>query len=229
MNVKILSVTQNPLDTMAYAASRCYMSEPSETVVKSCWKSGHRSIAEHCYFTFEITGVSRACLAQLTRHRIASYSVTSQRYVDCGDFDMIMPHTIDIDSKSKKVFNECIDTIRDSYKTLQELGQANEDARAVLPNACSTNIVMTINLRSLANFMNERLCVRAQYEIFTLARRMKSAVLSLNTWSNTFRTFLDKNVLVPKCEKEEIYFCPEHKGCGRHKKATEINAMLENE
>lgn len=228
MNVKIISSTQNPLDTMAYAASRCYMSEPNEAVVKSCWKSGHRSIAEHCYFTFEITGVSRACLAQLTRHRIASYSVTSQRYVDCGDFDMVVPHNIDIDNKSKEVFNDCIDVIRDSYKTLQDLGQANENARSILPNACSTNIVMTINLRSLANFMNERLCKRAQDEINMLARRMKSAVLSLNTWSDEFRTFLDKNILVPKCEKEEIHFCPEYKSCGRHKKAKEINAILEN-
>ena len=158
MNVKLLSMTQNPLETMAYAASRCYMSEPRVEIVKHCWESGHCSIAEHAYFTFEITGVSRSLLAQLTRHRLASYSVTSQRYVDMKDYDMIIPHKIDNNPAAKEIFNKAIDATRDCYKELQELDIKNEDARAVLPNACSTNLVMTINLRSLSNFMNERLC-----------------------------------------------------------------------
>lgn len=158
MNVKLLSMTQNPLETMAYAASRCYMSEPRVEIVKHCWESGHYSIAEHAYFTFEITGVSRSLLAQLTRHRLASYSVTSQRYVDMKDYDMIIPREIDNNPAAKEIFNKAIDATRDCYKELQELDIKNEDARAVLPNACSTNLVMTINLRSLSNFMNERLC-----------------------------------------------------------------------
>ena len=172
MNVKLLSMTQNPLETMAYAASRCYMSEPRTEIVKHCWESAHCSIAEHAYFTFEITGVSRSLLAQLTRHRLASYSVTSQRYVDMKDYDMIIPNEINSNPAAKEIFNQAIDATRDCYKELQELDIKNEDARAVLPNACSTNLVMTINLRSLSNFMNERLCCFDE----------KTEVLTNNGW-----------------------------------------------
>lgn len=225
MNVKLLSMTQNPLETMAYAASRCYMSEPRVEIVKHCWESGHCSIAEHAYFIFEITGVSRSLLAQLTRHRLASYSVTSQRYVDMKDYDMIIPHEIDNNPAAKEIFNKAIDATRDCYKELQELDIKNEDARAVLPNACSTNLVMTINLRSLSNFMNERLCTRAQDEIRQLAKLMKEAVLSENCWGD-FKEYLDKRILVPKCEKNKVKFCPERKSCGRQKTAKEINEII---
>ena len=186
---------------------------------------GNCSIAEHAYFTFEITGVSRSLLAQLTRHRLASYSVTSQRYVDMKDYDMIIPHEIDNNPAAKEIFNKAIDATRDCYKELQELDIKNEDARAVLPNACSTNLVMTINLRSLSNFMNERLCTRAQDEIRQLAKLMKEAVLSENCWGD-FKEYLDKRILVPKCEKNKVKFCPERKSCGRQKTAKEINEII---
>ena len=227
MNVKLLSMTQNPLETMAYAASRCYMSEPRVEIVKHCWESGHCSIAEHAYFTFEITGVSRSLLAQLTRHRLASYFLISQRYVDMKDYDMIIPHKIDNNPAAKEIFNKAIDATRDCYKELQELDIKNEDARAVLPNACSTNLVMTIKLRSLSNFMNERLCKKSQDEIRKLAKLMKEAVLSENCWGD-FKEYLDKRILVPKCEKNKVKFCPERKSCGRHETATKINSFLNN-
>lgn len=228
MQVKLLSMTQNPLETAAYAASRCYMSEPRPEIVKHCWESGHTSVTEHIYFTFEITGISRSLLAQLTRHRLASYSVTSQRYVDMKDYDMIIPHGIDNNPVAKTVFNQAMDKSMDAYQELQQLNVKNEDARAVLPNACSTNLVMTINLRSLGNFMNERLCKRAQDEIRQLARQMKAVVLSQDCWGD-FKEHLDKRILVPKCEKNTIKFCPERKSCGRHKTAKEIKSVIEDD
>lgn len=225
MQVKLLSMTQNPLETAAYAASRCYMSEPRPEIVKHCWESGHGSICEHIYFTFEITSVSRSLLAQLTRHRMASYSVTSQRYVDMKDYNMIIPHDINTNSAAATVFWQAMKNSKNSYMELQQLGMENEDARAVLPNACETALVMTINLRSLANFMNERLCKRAQDEIKQLARQMKAVVLAQDCWGD-FKEYLDKRILVPKCEKNAIKFCPERKSCGRHKTAKEINEFI---
>ena len=138
---------------------------------------------------------------------------------------MIIPHEIDNNTAAKEIFNQAIDTARDCYKELQELDIKNEDARAVLPNACSTNLVMTINLRSLSNFMNERLCKKSQDEIRQLAKLMKEAVLSENCWGD-FKEYLDKRILVPKCEKNKVKFCPERKSCGRQKTAKEINEII---
>lgn len=225
MEVRLIAYTTNPLNTMAFAASRCYMSEPKPSIVKNCWESGHGSICEHCNFTFEITGVSRSLLAQLTRHRLASYSVTSQRYVDMKDYNMICPKSIQNDFAAKEKFDSIVASIKEGYEELQAMGIKNEDARSILPNACETNIVMTINLRSLANFMNERLCSRAQQEIQTLARKMKKEVLNLECWGD-FSTYLENRILVPKCEKGKITYCPEHKSCGRHKPARGLRVSL---
>lgn len=227
MKIKLLSMTREPLLTASIACSKCYMSTPNSNIVKHCWESGHTSVTEHIYFTFEIEGVSRSLLAQLTRHRMASYSVTSQRYVDMKSFDMIIPREIDKEPAAKEEFLKAMDSSMESYEKLQEMGMKNEDARAVLSNACSTNLVMTINLRSLANFMNERLCVRSQDEIRQLARQMKAVVLSQDCWGD-FKEYLDKRILVPKCEKNAIKFCPERKSCGRHKTAKEINEFIDS-
>ena len=226
MRVRLLSMTKNPLETAAYAASRCYMSTPNNNIVKHCWESGHQSISECIYFVFEIEGVSRSLLAQLTRHRMASYSVTSQRYVDMKNFDMIIPKEIDKNPAAKQEFYKAMKNSMESYEKLQQLGMENEDARAVLPNACSTNLVMTINLRSLANFMNERLCVRAQEEIRQLARQMKAVVLAEDCWGD-FGEYLDKRIFVPKCEKNKIAFCPEKKSCGRHISSTTAAIVID--
>ena len=91
MEVKLISWTKDPIGTVAKAASMCYKSEPSRNTVMGCVRSGHHSVLEHANYTFEITGVSRALLAQLTRHRHASYSVESQRYVKYDDLDFVAP------------------------------------------------------------------------------------------------------------------------------------------
>lgn len=226
MKVELISWTNNPIQTIARAASICYDSEPNFNIVKSCILSGHTSVIEHANFTFEISEVSRALLAQLTRHRIASYSVQSQRYVDMSNVQFIYPpYTNGYQGEEyKKAFKNAAE----SYATLQDLGVKNENARAVLPNACPTKIIFTMNLRSLGHFMNERLCSRAQQEIRTMAvliveelKRNKDA-MGLN--DEEMEIIL--SLCIPKCESGKIKFCPERKSCGRHIKVEEINTIL---
>lgn len=226
MKVELISWTNDPINTAAQACAICYNSEPSPKLVKQCIASGHLSTIEHVNFTFKISGVSRSLTHQLVRHRIASYSQQSQRYVDMSNVEFVYPPYTDgyQGSEYRDAFNNAIE----SYKTLQDLGVKNEDARAVLPNACPTEIIMTMNLRSLGHFMNERLCTRSQQEIKTMAlsiigelKRNKD-VMGLN--DEEMEIIL--SLCVPKCESGKIKFCPEYKSCGRQKTAKEINTIL---
>lgn len=139
-------------------------------------ESGHLSVFEHASFTFAIEGVSRTLLAQLTRHRIASYSVQSQRYVSYGKegFNYILPPRIEaLGTEAAKEYERQMQTMHGWYKAWQDrLGQgerSNEDARFVLPNACETRLTMTMNSRELLHFFSLRCCERAQWEIRALA------------------------------------------------------------
>ena len=216
MNVELISWTNDPIGTCAKAASMCYKSEPSRNTVMGCVRSGHHSILEHANYTFEITGVSRALLAQLTRHRHASYSVESQRYVKYDDLDFVTPDCDNI-GWVQAVGGYTLD----AYKEMIDDGWKPEDARSVLPNATPTNLVMTMNLRSMMNFMNERLCSRAQTEIRKMAKLMKDAVLSCPEHIEMDNKIINK-ILVPKCERYHIPFCPEIKSCGRHERLEDI-------
>ena len=164
---------------------------------------GHQSPLEHAVFTFGIEGVSRALLAQITRHRIASFSVQSQRYVRLEDFRYVIPPEIEKIPEAKAQFVQAMNEDAAKYlelvRTLEEshaaalmaqgmpeksarakaAKQANEDARFVLPNACETKMVMTMNCRSLLNFFSLRCCNRAQWEIREVARQMLKLVLPL--------------------------------------------------
>lgn len=217
MEVKLISWTKDPIVTCARAASMCYASEPSRKIVKGCIKSGHTSVLEHANYTFKITGVSRSLLAQLTRHRHASYSVESQRYCKYNDLEFVLPENGDKTGWVNTFCNEALEC----YKEMVDEGWKAEDARAVLPNATPTNLVMTMNLRGLMNFMNERLCTRSQAEIRKMAKLMKDAVLSCPDHTDEDKEIV-KSVLVPKCERFEIPFCPEYQSCGRHKKLAEL-------
>ena len=216
MKVTLIDCTSNPIKTCEECASVCYDSKPSFAILKACIKSGHTSVLEHANYTFKIEGVSRALLAQITRHRIASYSVRSQRYCeeDCrvGDEpNYVIPPTI-----SKKTYTEYHKAIERSFNEYDYLineGVPKEDARMVLPNACNTTIMMTINLRSLGNFMGERLCTRAQWEIRECAKLMKKEILS--TMDDDEAEFFDKYWLAPKCMQHEIPLCEEHNCCGK--------------
>lgn len=226
MEVKLISWTNEPIKTAAQACAICYDSEPSPRLVKQCISSGHLSTIEHINFTFEASGVSRALTHQLVRHRIASYSQQSQRYVSMGDVDFIYPYSMK--GIEREIYEEAFQKSIESYKTLQEIGAKNEDARAVLPNACPTKIIFTMNLRSLGHFMNERLCSRAQHEIRKMAllmvEELKNSQSSMGLNDEEMEIIL--SLCVPKCESGKIKFCPEHKSCGRQKTAKEINEII---
>lgn len=206
---------KNPLSIAELAASVCYNSEPTETyrIAKGCKATGHRSVLEHISFTFHVTGVSRALLAQLSRHRHISLSVMSQRYVPMDDFDYVNPFG---EQHGGDVFDDMMSNIANDYKLLKNLGAANEDARAVLPNACCTELYVTINARSLIEMSHLRLCTRAQAEIRSMFQLIKEQVATvcpeLAAW------------MVPSCEANPKYpFCPEgNRCCGRHPKLADV-------
>lgn len=230
MKVELISWTNDPVGTVAKAASACYDSTPDRKIVNQCLASGHHSIVEHMNFTFKIEGVSRALTHQLVRHRIASYSQRSQRYCSEEGTKMVVPPSIEQNSVAIDIYNKIMWRIEEAYQDLQALEIPNEDARFVLPNACETTIYMTMNLRTLAHFMNERLCTRAQWEIRKMAQEMKKAIKE-----KQFEMQLDDldiklimSVCVPKCEAGKIKFCPEHKSCGRYDAAKKINDFLNN-
>ena len=160
MEVELVAHTPDPAWVIEQAASVCYDSTPTREckLVMQCYRSGHHSVLEHASFTFKISGISRACSHQLVRHRMASYSQRSQRYCDEDGFEYVTPPSIELSS-----YHDSIENALDEYVHLKNsMGRPAEDARYILPNACVTTIYVTMNLRSLINFMRERLCNRAQ-------------------------------------------------------------------
>ena len=152
--------------------------EKAERLTRQMVASGHHSTIEHVSFTFAIEGISRACTHQLVRHRIASYSQQSQRYVKAKDFmdSAIKPRTIAKNAEANAKFDALMQQIADCYNELTEMGIPAEDARFVLPNAAETKIVVTMNARSLLHFFEERCCNRAQWEIREMANLMLKEV-----------------------------------------------------
>ena len=220
MKVQLTRMTEQPILAIEEAASNCYNSKPTGDgkIMKHCIKSGHTSVTEFCDFTFHIEGISRALSHQLVRHRLASYAQRSQRYCSEDGFNYVEPKSISNMREATDVYEYLMKQIGEAYKKLQELGIPNEDARMVLPNACETQIEVKMNLRALMNFMNERLCSCAQWEIRNLAWEMRRQVLLQIPELDDY--------LVPKCEKhgKEFGFCTESKSrsCGRHYTLNEI-------
>ena len=155
------------------AAGMCYDAKDQRKALLHAMDGGHESVLEHCKFTFQVEGVSRALLAQLTRHRIASFSVQSQRYVKlAGGFPYVTPPRIrDLGPEDVKLYENQMQQIARWYDGwLAKLGKDGaEDARFVLPNACCTKLVLTMNVRELRHFFALRCCNRAQWEIRRLA------------------------------------------------------------
>lgn len=184
MQVKLIRYTPEPDKTVAMSARLCYSAigaaqleekmsdEAAAKLVHKLVGMGHFSPIEHVSFTFAIEGVSRVLTHQLVRHRIASYSQQSQRYVAEHNFENIMPPSIAARPETKAKFEKLMVDIQNLYNEFTEMGIANEDARYVLPNAAETKIVCTFNARSLMNFFQLRCCTRAQWEIRELANRM---------------------------------------------------------
>lgn len=170
MNVTVIAETPNPMDVIGIAAGMCYgKPEPSVKRVRRCAERGHMSVFEHASATLKIEGISRACLAQLTRHRIASYSVRSHRYCEVGgnDWCVIPPSVVGTDAES--LFRAQASDAMWSYQAAIDEGAKFEDARYLLPEATKTSLVMTINARSLQNLFTLRLDAHAQWEIRELA------------------------------------------------------------
>ena len=192
-NVKLLRCTPAPEELVAMAGKLCYSpanlddlqekieSRDQTRYLGKLMEMGHLSPIEHASFTFGIEGVSRSLLAQITRHRIASFSVQSQRYVALGDeehgFDYVVPPAIEqLGEEAAAEYRAQMDTINGWYQSWRErLGggsAANEDARFVLPNGAATRMLVTMNARELIHFLSLRCCNRAQWEIREVAWQM---------------------------------------------------------
>ncbi|MGE4589725.1 MAG: FAD-dependent thymidylate synthase [Acidaminococcaceae bacterium] len=188
MQVKLLRYTPEPEKTVAMSARLCYSpigaaqleekitDEQAAKLVRKLVEMGHFSTLEHVTFTFAIEGVSRVLTHQLVRHRIASYSQQSQRYVKEHDFETILPLSIAARPAEREKFEKLMSEIRNLYTEWTEMGIPAEDARYILPNAAETKIVVTMNVRSLYNFFRLRCCTRAQWEIRALAEKMLAEV-----------------------------------------------------
>lgn len=206
MNVELIAYTPNPDGVANMGAETCVSSDipipdtgaNGQKALKHALDSGHESVAEHAVFTFSIEGISRACSHQLVRHRMASYSQQSQRYVKMDGFGYVTPRSVQNscyvvpdrikvkvfspdDPKDSKLFetrrveeayHEIMKDIRYLYRHMIACGIPEEDARYILPNACRTNMIVTMNARELRHFFALRCCNRAQWEIRELANRM---------------------------------------------------------
>lgn len=241
LKVSLLTGTANALDLVYAAYRQCYSTNDAAMQFNESWtqsfdeseeeymerrkkmadfiekimSGGHVSPIEHVSYSFAISGVSRALSHQLVRHRVASYSQQSQRYVDACDFDFILPPHIAAIPEAKARFLKAMDDAAASYLAIQDIliraGQkkgANEDARFVLPNACETKLVVTMNCRSLLHFFEERCCNRAQWEIRAMANKM--LLLCREQLPVVF------NLAGAKCER--LGYCPEDERftCGRY-------------
>jgi thymidylate synthase (FAD) len=197
LKVILLRNTPNPEETVAMAAKLCYSpadisslkdkieAKDQKAFVEKLVKMGHMSPIEHASFTFAIEGISRACSHQLVRHRLASYSQQSQRYVsEETGFDYIIPPVIKDNKEMKKMFVSFMEEAQKAYnamvKELNDKGitgeSANQDARFFLPNAAETKIMVSMNARELLHFFRQRCCNRAQWEIRRMAEEMLKLV-----------------------------------------------------
>lgn len=260
IKVTLLQHTPSPEQTIAMAAKLCYSAseienikdgltpEKTESFLNMLTDLGHASPIEHASFTFGIEGISRACSHQLVRHRIASYSQQSQRYVDGNKFEYVTPPEIENCEKAKELYDKVIDDCSEAYckvrdalassyikkylgkdidktdseiinefkdenkaKCSEFIKKANEDARFILPNACTTKVICTFNTRSLLHFLELRCCNRAQWEIREVAEQMLNEVKKVAPV-----LFKDAG---PQCVRGN---CPEGKmSCGKMKEMRE--------
>ena len=232
MRVELLASTPDALSLIYAAFRQCYHAgfvadlwpkllagevdrEVQADFVAKILESGHDSPVEHVSFTFAVEGISRACSHQIVRHRIASYSQQSQRYVAETDLDYIMPPAIDRIPEARERFETFMKEVGEAYNDLREIlivhgrkSKANEDARFVLPQAAETKIVITMNCRALLHFFHLRCCQRAQWEVRDLAHKM------LSLCQETLPAIFSHGGA--KCE--QLGYCPESSkfSCGKY-------------
>ena len=187
MEVYAMTCTSRPIDAISVAAGFCYgKSDAKDKRVARCIASGHLSVLEHASITFEIFGISRACMAQLTRHRMASFCVESQRYCKYdeelfeGEDWYVIPPAFDCDVVSRDAYKSFVKQDAEHYMIAVNSGIKPEDARYLLPNAMKTNLVMSCNARELFHILEMRLDGAAQWEIRELAEKLKEAAKAVS-------------------------------------------------
>jgi thymidylate synthase (FAD) len=233
LTVRLMAMTPDAVDVVYSACRQCYSPAfagdefrphrsaetlaTKEGLIRKVVASGHESPLEHVSMTFAVRGISRSCSHQLVRHRLASYSQQSQRYVDMEDFGYVIPPTIEGDAELKEMFEETMADVRRKYERIvRELNEngiegelANQDARFILPEAAETKIVVTMNCRELLHFFSVRCCNRAQWEIRRLANEM------LRICKEELPSIFGKEAGA-KCER--LGYCPEgdRYTCGKY-------------
>lgn len=225
IHVRILDHTAKPLQSIYAAARTCYSSETPqaihrskperakmETLVRKTIEAGHHSVLEHAIFVFALSGVSRACSHQLVRHRVASFSQQSQRYVRASKPDYVTPPSIAASKPLHQEYQRAIDNLFALYGRFTAQGIPNEDARFLLPNAAVTHLVMSMNLRELIHVSALRLCTNSQWEIRNLFRAVKEALARLDPFLGS--------LLQPRCE--DLGYCPEMHCCGRFPRKADV-------
>ena len=231
IKVKVLEHTPNPENVVANAARLCYSNlgiedlfskytdEQNQKMIENLMSLSHESPIEHVSFTFGIEGVSRTLSHQLVRHRIASYSQQSQRYVKLDQFEYIIPPNIEKNKIAKDIFEKAMEVEQKAYTALVDLlvedghteKEAIEDARYVFPNACETKVVFTMNARTLLNFFKLRSCNRAQWEIRELSDKMLIECKKIAP--NLFK-YAGASCMFGKCPEGKMT-------CGRPRKVSE--------
>jgi len=234
LHVELIGYTKDAEQIVAAAIRQCYSDsgakelkkkiteEKKAKLIRQVIGSDHTSTIEHICFTFAIEGVSRTLTHELVRHRIASYSQQSQRYVSAENFNYIIPPSIKSQKKARERFKKLIDEDQKVYNDLLKMGIPKEDARFVLPNATETKIVVTMNARSLFNFFRRRMCNRAQWEIRALAHKMHNLLMGVAP--NIFK------YAGPSCKTEKI--CWEgkrHCGLPKIRKDIEVRSHVIDE
>jgi len=187
MKVTLLNYTPDPEITIALAARTCYSSkipltisrERAQHLIRQLTERGHESVLEHASFTFSIEGISRVTSHQLVRHRLASYSQQSQRYVSMEEANFIMPPSVALNPEAQEAFLKAVEENKKVYQELVQLGIPQEDARYMMAQGVATNLVLSANARELLHIFNLRLCNRAQWEIRELALQMLELVKDL--------------------------------------------------
>jgi len=225
--ISLLSYTPLPDRVVLSAARLCYSDisadelfknfdfKNPEKFVSDLRLSGHLSTFEHVGFTFAINGLSRIASHQLVRHRIASFSQQSQRYVKMNKAEVVTPESVSGNPEALKLFKEQVERSHESYIKLINLGIPAEDARFILPHGWETKLVLTMNARELHHFFSLRTCKRAQWEVRELARKMLILVRGVAP--------LLFNVAGPKCL---ISGCEEARPCGAPYKS--LDNLLED-
>ena len=213
MRVELISQTMDPARLCGEAAAVCTNSKNPESALRHAVGSGHTSVLEHAVFTFRVEGLSRAALAQLTRHRLASFDVQSQRYVKIHGIDLVIPESI----RESEFYTEAgslLEDVMNLYQRMIDAGIPYEDARYTTPQAVPTTLIMTMNARELLHFFSLRTCNRAQWEI----RRLADELLRIcrQICPEIFKK------AGPGCVTEH---CPEKRPCGHPRNEREWEEM----